>query len=76
MKFERDRLNYFRVRVFTSSGSTGGRGGGRGGGDARTIIRQAFRDFLVSPALNSNLNVHKSVLGLFHVRCKILTYFV
>ena len=24
IKFERDRLNIFRVRVFTSSGSTGG----------------------------------------------------
>ena len=36
IKFERDRLNIFRVRVFTSSGSTGG--GGRGGGDAKTII--------------------------------------
>ena len=32
-KFERDPLNTFRVRVFTSSGSTGGRGG-----DAKTII--------------------------------------
>ena len=31
IKFERDRLNIFRVRVFTSSGSTGG-------GDAKTII--------------------------------------
>ena len=30
-------LNIFRVRVFTSSGSTGGRSGGRGG-DAKTII--------------------------------------
>ena len=41
IKFERDRLNICRVRVFTSSGSTGGRGrGGRGGrgGDAKTII--------------------------------------
>ena len=37
IKFERDRLNIFRVRVLTSSGSTGG--GGRGGnGDAKTII--------------------------------------
>ena len=35
IKFERDRLNIFRVRVFTSSGTTGGRGGG---GDAKTII--------------------------------------
>ena len=35
IKFERDRLNIFRVRVFTSSGSTGN--GGRGG-DAKTII--------------------------------------
>ena len=33
VKFERDRLNSCRVRVFTSSGSTGGRGG-----DAKTII--------------------------------------
>ena len=42
IKFERDRLNIFLVRVFTSSGSTGGGGGrgggGRGGGDAKTII--------------------------------------
>ena len=35
IKFERDRLNIFRVRVLTSSGFTGG---GRGGGDAKTII--------------------------------------
>ena len=35
IKFERDRLNIFRVRVLTSSGSAGG---GRGGGDAKTII--------------------------------------
>ena len=32
IKFERDRLNIFRVRVLTSSGSTGG------GCDAKTII--------------------------------------
>ena len=32
IKFERDRLNIFRVRMFTSSGSTGGRD------DAKTII--------------------------------------
>ena len=40
IKFERDRLNIFRVRVFTSSGSTGGggRGDGGGNGDAKTII--------------------------------------
>ena len=35
IKFERDRLYMFRVRVFTSSGSTGGCGRG---GDAKTII--------------------------------------
>ena len=35
--------------------------------------KQAFMEFLVSPALISNLNVHKSV-GLSHVKCKILTY--
>ena len=38
IKFERDMLNIFRVRVFTSSGSTGGRGRGGRGGDAKTII--------------------------------------
>ena len=32
IKFERDWLNIFRVRVLTSLGSTGG------GGDAKTII--------------------------------------
>ena len=32
IKFERDRLNIFQVRVLTSSGSTGG------GSDAKTII--------------------------------------
>ena len=32
INFERDSLNIFRVRVLTSSGSTGGRG------DAKTII--------------------------------------
>ena len=36
IKFERDPLNTFRLRVLTSSGSTGG-GGGRGGA-AKTII--------------------------------------
>ena len=41
IKFERDMLNIFRVRVFTSSGSMGGRGGGgRGGRDAKTIMIQ------------------------------------
>ena len=34
IKFERDRLNIYQVRVFASSGSTGG----QGGGDAKTII--------------------------------------
>ena len=33
-QFERDRLNIFRVRVLTSSGSTGGRGGGVDAADA------------------------------------------
>ena len=37
-------------------------------------IQQAFREFLVSPALISKLNGHKSV-GLAHVKSKILTYF-
>ena len=39
------------------------------------LHEQAFRVFLVSPALFSKLNVHNSV-GLSHVKCKILTYFV
>ena len=36
---------------------------------------QAFREFLVSLALISKLNGHKSV-ELSHVKCKILTYFM
>ena len=46
IKFERDRLNIFRVRVFTSSGTTGG----RGGGDAKTIIspNTSFGDIIRS----------------------------
>ena len=42
IKFERDRLNIFRVRVLTSSGSTGG------GGDVKTIIspNTSFRDII------------------------------
>ena len=41
---ERDRLNICRVRVFTSSGSTGGRGG-----DAKTIIspNTSFGDIII-----------------------------
>ena len=44
IKFERDRLNIFRVRVFTSSGSTGG-----SGGDAKTIIspNTSFGDIII-----------------------------
>ena len=47
IKFERDRLNIFRVRVLTSSGSTGG---GRGG-DAKTIIspNTSFGDIIRKP---------------------------
>ena len=43
IKFERDRLNIFQVRVFTSSGSTGG------GGDAKTIIspNTSFSDIII-----------------------------
>ena len=37
------------------------------------MCKQAFREFLVSPALISNLNVHKSV-GFSHVKCQILPY--
>ena len=45
IKFERDRLNICRVRVFTSSGSTGGRGG-----DAKTIIspNTSFGDITIN----------------------------
>ena len=47
IKFERDRLNIFRVRVFTSSGTTTG---GRGGGDAKTIIspNTSFGDIITT----------------------------
>ena len=47
IKFERDRLNTFRVRVLTSSGSTGG---GGCGGDAKTIIspNTSFGDIIRS----------------------------
>ena len=41
----------------------------------KIILKQAFREFLVSLALISNLNGHKSV-ELSHVKCKILTYFM
>ena len=49
IKLERDRLNICRVRVFASSGSTGGRGRGRRrGGDAKTIIspKTSFGDII------------------------------
>ena len=51
IKFERDPLNTFRLRVLTSSGSTGGgrgRGGG-GGGAAKTIIspNTSFGDIII-----------------------------
>ena len=47
INFERDSLNICRVRVLTSSGSTGGRGGG---GDAKTIIspNTSFGDIIRS----------------------------
>ena len=47
IQFERDMLNIFRVRVFTSSGSTGGRGHG---GDAKTIIspNTSFGDIITN----------------------------
>ena len=54
IKFERDRLNIFRVRVFTSSGSMGGgrRTGGHvgRGSDAKTMIspNTSFGDIIVS----------------------------
>ena len=53
IKFERDRLNICRVRVFASSGSTGG--GGGGSGDAKTIIspNTSFGDIITF--VNSNI---------------------
>ena len=39
------------------------------------LQQQAFREFLVSPAFISTLNVRKHV-GLSHDKCKILTYFL
>ena len=58
IKFERDRLNIFRVRVFMSSGSTGGRG--ERGGNGKTIIspNTSFGDiikFKTNQCLNSPL---------------------
>ena len=55
IKFERDPLNTFRLRVLTSSGSTGGgrgRGGG-GGGAAKTItvLTLATRMFVINEKL-------------------------
>ena len=55
IKFERDPLNTFRLRVLTSSGSTGGGrgrgrgGGGGGGGAAKTIIspNTSFGDIII-----------------------------
>ena len=46
IKFERDRLNIFRVIVFTSSGSTCS---GRRGGDDKTIISPytSFGDIMI-----------------------------
>ena len=46
INFERDSWNIFRVRVLTSSGSTGGRGG-----DAKTIIspNTSFSDIMNVP---------------------------
>ena len=51
IKFERDRLNIFRVRVLTSSGSTGG-------GDAKTIIspNTSFGDIITSQTLDASDN--------------------
>ena len=45
IKFESDALNTVRVRVFTSSGSTGG----HGGRDAKTIIspNTSFGDIII-----------------------------
>ena len=49
INFERDSLNIFRVRVLTSSGSTGG----RGGGDAKTIIspNTSFGDIMMTKSV-------------------------
>ena len=54
IKFERDMLNIFRVRVFTSSVSTGG---GRGRGDAKTIIspNTSFGDIISNYVLSHRL---------------------
>ena len=54
IKFERDRLNIFRVRVFTSSGSTGCGERGGGNGDAKTIIspNTSFGDIINMQGFN------------------------
>ena len=57
IKFERDPLNTFRLRVLTSSGSTGG-GRGGGGGAAKTIIspNTSFGD-IITITVRSNITI-------------------
>ena len=58
IKFERDPLNIFRIRAFTSSGSTGGCGGGGCGGDAKTIVppNTSFGDIINKPDITIDSN--------------------
>ena len=67
IKFERDRLNIFRVRVFTSSGSTGG---GRGG-DAKTIISSntSFGDIIINQTYIMHKNpIYKTTVYISHAQ--------
>ena len=57
INFERDPLNIFRVRVLTSSGSTGG-------GDAKTIIspNTSFGDIIIHDLIIIIIIMHDSVM--------------
>ena len=80
IKFETDRLNIFRVRVFTSSGSTGRRRCGGRGSDAKTIIspNTLFGDIINNknylppppPLISVQLTEYKSFTTMqLHVSC-------
>ena len=74
IKFERDRFNICRVRVFASSGSTGG----RGGGDAKTIIspNTSFGDIMRQIINNLSLLFLRNMnLASLFLRKNILIYF-
>ena len=66
IKFERDMLNIFRVRVFTSSGSTGGRGG-----DAKTTIspNTSFGD-IINQFIQCSITYISTAIKYVHCGCR------